>query len=295
MKRILSHFDLKIIAIISMTLDHIGRMLLLFLPYNDGLSVLSYILTIIGRLAFPIFIFLIIEGFYHTKNIAKYFIRLSLMALIVYIGLFSVTFLPLKSNSFETIKIGNIFIDLILSLLFIYLINKKGLFFKLLILPIIGYFLLFLFIQNNIIIIDGTLKTILAGLAPQYAFITPIILVLYFLFTFINNYYEIKKSNIIDKQCVNYAYTNNLFKREYIYSFTIIILVFILYALTFISGIDLNTDLALNTYFIFSIIPIILYNGNLGKNNKIIQGAFYLYYPVSICIIYLVFYLITLI
>ncbi len=68
----LDTFWLKIIAIASMTLDHIGYV---FFPQQT-------IFRIIGRLAFPIFAFLIAEGYSHTKNILKYELRLFLFSLI---------------------------------------------------------------------------------------------------------------------------------------------------------------------------------------------------------------------
>ena len=40
------------------------------------------VLTCIGRLSFPIFAFLIVEGYFHTKNLKKYVIRILLFALL---------------------------------------------------------------------------------------------------------------------------------------------------------------------------------------------------------------------
>ena len=59
----MSSFSLKIIAIIAMTLDH----------WNVILGGSIY-MRMLGRLSFPIFAFLIGEGYRHTKNKEKYFI-----------------------------------------------------------------------------------------------------------------------------------------------------------------------------------------------------------------------------
>ncbi len=68
----LSTFVLKIIAIISMMTDHVGAVL-----FPDQVW-----MRYVGRLAFPIFCFLIAEGFAHTKNVPKYLMRLGMFALI---------------------------------------------------------------------------------------------------------------------------------------------------------------------------------------------------------------------
>ena len=65
---------LKLIALVSMLLDHIGAVLIAApIPY--------YMLRLIGRIAFPVFCFLLVEGFFHTKNLNKYAVRLFLFAL----------------------------------------------------------------------------------------------------------------------------------------------------------------------------------------------------------------------
>jgi len=71
----MSVFTLKIIAIISMLIDHIG---LILLPSGN----LQYLFRSIGRIAFPIFCFLLTEGYSHTSNLKKYILRLSAFAII---------------------------------------------------------------------------------------------------------------------------------------------------------------------------------------------------------------------
>ena len=63
---------LKILAVIFMTFDHVGLMLL-----NDYVP-----FRIIGRLAFPIFAFFIAEGCKYTKNKAKHFLLIFGLGLI---------------------------------------------------------------------------------------------------------------------------------------------------------------------------------------------------------------------
>lgn len=66
----MSMFILKLIAIITMTIDHVG---LLIFPGQ-------IIFRIVGRLAFVLFAFLIVNGYQYTKNSTKYLLRLLFMA-----------------------------------------------------------------------------------------------------------------------------------------------------------------------------------------------------------------------
>ena len=63
--------QLKIVALLAMTCDHVGKQLL---PQME-------ILQIVGRLAFPIFAYMIAEGCRYTKNRRKYLSVMFLVAL----------------------------------------------------------------------------------------------------------------------------------------------------------------------------------------------------------------------
>ena len=65
----LTNNQLKIIAMVAMLSDHVGKVLL---PQYQ-------ILQIIGRLAFPIFAFMIAEGCYYTRNKIRYFFTIFLL------------------------------------------------------------------------------------------------------------------------------------------------------------------------------------------------------------------------
>lgn len=93
----LSGSALKWIAIGSMLLDHVGAVLLegglmgntqaqldafLLLPSAMAVSLADLVLRMIGRLAFPIFCFLLVQGFLHTRSAPKYLARLAVFALI---------------------------------------------------------------------------------------------------------------------------------------------------------------------------------------------------------------------
>lgn len=63
----LSGSALKVIAIFSMVIDHCAYYLM------DGNTVHYEMMRCLGRIAFPVFAFLVAEGFAHTRNRKKYF------------------------------------------------------------------------------------------------------------------------------------------------------------------------------------------------------------------------------
>lgn len=66
----MSALALKIIACISMLLDHIG--------FFTGIAPLRWI----GRLAFPLYVFLMVNGFKHSKNRLRYALRFAIFAVL---------------------------------------------------------------------------------------------------------------------------------------------------------------------------------------------------------------------
>ena len=71
---LLSGSALKIIAVVSMVIDHCAYYLM------DGNTMAYDVMRCFGRIAFPVFAFLVAEGFAHTRNRMRYFISLLLFA-----------------------------------------------------------------------------------------------------------------------------------------------------------------------------------------------------------------------
>ncbi len=77
-QRLASGFDLKMIAIIAMTVDHVAWTFFSFSTY----PLAATIMHTIGKLTFPIMAFFIVEGYTHTRSVARYMGRMALFALI---------------------------------------------------------------------------------------------------------------------------------------------------------------------------------------------------------------------
>ena len=86
--RILSGSALKVLAAALMLIDHTGAVILSRCPQTLlftlwGRAVTLYKLTrLMGRLSFPLFTFLLVEGFEHTRDRRRYVLRLGAFALL---------------------------------------------------------------------------------------------------------------------------------------------------------------------------------------------------------------------
>ncbi|MBE5857235.1 MAG: hypothetical protein E7296_06655 [Lachnospiraceae bacterium] len=136
---------LKIIAIVAMFIDHFAAIMLndylamsippitaeddmatvtgyyLANPHLAVISIVMIIMRIIGRFGFPLFAFLMVEGFTHTRSVKKYAINLLVFALIselpFNLGFASKLFYP---------GYQNVFVTLLLGLLCLWCINEFG-------------------------------------------------------------------------------------------------------------------------------------------------------------------------
>ncbi len=131
-KPFFSGSQLKWIAIIAMFLDHTAKIIRFqplingALPYmteSNQLFAMSQtifpLFILIGRLAFPLFCFLLIEGFVHTSNPKNYLMRLFLFAVISEIP-YDLAF----SHQFVNLESQNVFFTLVIGLVVIMGLDK---------------------------------------------------------------------------------------------------------------------------------------------------------------------------
>lgn len=112
--------QLKYLAFVSMLTDHVNNALII--PMLDGegfLLYLSNIFSILGRIAFPIFVFFIVEGFFKTGSRRKY-----LLTLLVFGVISEVPFDMFTSKVFYNPNWNNMMFTLALCLMSIWIIDS---------------------------------------------------------------------------------------------------------------------------------------------------------------------------
>ena len=238
--KLLSGNVLKLLGCLFMLIDHLGMIL-----FPE-----VFILRAIGRLAYPIFAFMLAEGCFYTKNRVKHFFLIFGMALIIQV----VYFFALDDYSLS------IFMAFSISVLLIYLydlihnltqevVESEEKNTKKYLLWILAVFLFLSLITGTVI-----LDVLTPYLSPSYGYqgvLIPVVV-----------YIVMKLTN----------------RNTYI-SLLVMALAIVISAL-----------MRVEYYNFFSLIAIIflfMYNGNRGKYN--IKYFFYLFYPVHIAIIYLIY------
>lgn len=146
--KFLSGSMLKLIAVISMLIDHTAH---IFYSELDFLTIplfalagreitVYYIMRRIGRLAFPLFCFLVAEGFVHTRNQKKYGLGLLIFAL-----LSEIPFNLMGDGKLIDPSRQNVYFTLFLGFLLIYIfVNTKNELLKFVLMAIVTVISMFL-------------------------------------------------------------------------------------------------------------------------------------------------------
>lgn len=290
-KLFLSNFTLKIIAIISMTFDHLGFLLMSFSFENQAMSLTGYVFRIIGRLSLPLFCLLIVEGSLKTKNFKKYLIRLGIVALLILIFQFIVEMLFLNNviDASLRFKQGNIFLTLIASAVMIKLFQSNKRYIKIL---------------GALPIIYGLLCFVVNGLEYKYN------MEIYWLPYYLRGQYDILAIAfslgiylsykilplLFEFNGLNYKFFDESAKYRFylnlISSIFIILINLAYYSIIYIDNSFVFWDAGGQLFAIFSVLFILFYNGKRGYDNKIVRVITYSYYPAHLIILYLIFALI---
>lgn len=241
---------LKIIAIILMILDHIGYYFVSYIS-KEAFDILRFF----GRMAMPIFAFLIVQGFFHTKNLKIYIFKLFVTAtifqgLLFGLGIINHVYVP---NFYIVINTYlNILYSFVLSLIMLWLIDKKDIYKKRTV--------------NYILKITG-----IAVIALLY-YLIDLELGLRVPVTILGMYIaeKIKKSG------------KSAEISQVIMLITLVLALFADYE-----------NLQFNLPSILSLFIISLYNGERGKKNKWISASFYIFYPLHHIILYVIALVLT--
>lgn len=232
-------FVLKIIAIITMLVDHIGYV---FFP-NE------LFFRLIGRIAFPIYAFLLAQGFLYTHNKNKYLKKIGIVALISEIP-FNLAFF----NKIFYIEYQNVLVLFFIALSSLMLYEKQKSKNK------DGYYVLMI----------SSLLTII--LKPDYNLKGLLLIYMYY---FLSKNKENYKMNKFTTIIITTLFATIEFIEQFIFYNGNINTFFVNTGFIYLGVIIAGLLLA-------------AYNTKLGIKNKIINIIFYLFYPIHILVLYII-------
>ena len=281
-KTFLSAFVLKIIALFTMTIDHIGAIIPLYTEDVPNELIMAF--RIIGRLALPLFLFLLFEGMNKSKNKEKYLLRISILTLSIFIGemLIYLLYMPLA--------FPNNILDLFLCALFLYLVYSKKKWMRYLAIIPFAYSLL----VTVVVVIENSLNMIIEWLPlfvrPDYGFFSMLIVCLFYLSQKILMYRYMKYNPSFDIETIKDSIEFNKLKTVGC-AFALIIvnvIYWIIFRLIFPSGDPFSFGVGIQTYSILASVLILFYNEKKGFSNKYFKYGSYIYFPLHIVIIFII-------
>ena len=281
----MSQTALKLLAVVFMTIDHIGS----FIP-NMPLW-----LRVIGRLAAPLFLFCLVEGYYHTSNKKRYVWRFYCLGVLMAVANGVILYFS-GGKSFD----NNIFAAFFCILFMVYLSqstlkHKKMWIFSYVIASlVIAVFLMFCSELWNVPLYY--IQLISAATGNFYTCEGGILTTVWGLLLFVA--YKNKKRLIVGTTLYAFALYTNIRYRIFSIITAIIDNLIIKKEINFFTGfinyIGIPTMLSQYEFYsftglmwagVFALPFMLLYNGKRGRGFKYF---FYLYYPLHIYILYFI-------
>lgn len=235
----ISSAGLHILAMGLMLCDHLWAMLL---PAQEWL-------TCIGRIAFPVFAFMIVEGKLHTRNLRRYLLRMLIWAVLA-----EIPFNLMYSGGAIYPYHQNVLWTFLLSLLLIVCIEKCRSRFH----PALATLL------SVVITILGTALGY-AAMVDYYGVGVLTVLTFYF---FRNRNWKNRLCQFICLYILNVKLLGG-------YYYTVPVLGF-------------EVEIVQQGFALFALIPIWLYQGRQGVRNKVFKYACYAFYPVHMLLLFVI-------
>ena len=284
--KICSSFILKLVAFLTMTIDHIGVMAMT--NYMSGTWI--DIFRIIGRIAMPLFCFMIVEGVLHTKSFTKYALRLGILAALISTSLLLLVSIP--QLGFSSVRdFGNIFVDLLMGAIAVFCLRQSK-WKKLFALLPLAYMVTSFAVAKYEITTGTMIHWFPYFIRGQYNLLS-FSLIIFFYLSYVSKdlFFKWHTSQLgLDPD----TFAGSDFERTTVNILSIVFLISITLVFHFFSSSLMVEAMEEQIYAIFAGAFILLYNGKRGYNSKWFEYGGYAYYPVHILIIALVFYLITL-
>ena len=276
----LNNFWLKVIALVTMTIDHIGFLFMRGEAYT--------IFRAIGRLSFPLFCFMIAEGVIHTRSFKKYALRLGIMASIISVAMIGMEYIPYFGSMRDQ---GIIFVDLLLGAIAIYCLMQKKWYLKLLALLPLAYGVAS-FIASSIECPGCGIYVLWFPffMRTQYGWYGVLLIVFFYIARLLTDVFIKYLSSLTGIDAESYKGTSLERNALNIFSMmTLVIVTRLHFASAYIIPAQyVHWDTSTQLYAMFSGVFILLYNGTRGYNKKWFQYGNYLYYPVHLIILYVI-------
>ena len=297
--QILSGFVLKIIALLTMTFDHIG--LFLMMGGSGSTYQTGFVFRCIGRLAFPLLIMLCAEGVRYSHHPWKYFFRLFIMD--VAIKLVMVVYLyGINPNSYpgpnSSLITGNAFADLAVVALTLILLKLPGWKKALAALPI-AFVIMVYVIQVYETSHAVTIIWFPPFLRPGYSLFGLLIALGFFFAYPLADVFSKPLREAISMTKEAYRDTN-AYRRlvNGIGAFVLFAVTLVFWGVSYISfsGAPVqkpfdNYWMGLQSYCLIALPLLYLYSGKRGYDSKPMRWITYLYYPVHMAILLAIFWL----